>query len=702
MKKVFLRICSSLLCLILLVNMLPMSILAEEFQQSLAQKETITATDEITATKSAEVMSEIPEKRTKYAKEYILNNGLRMAVVYPDAVHYQKDGKWEDIDNTLTAETAGVLTNTAGEWKVSFPQQLTKTKQITIKKDGYTLSFGMADELRNTGLEIAAAQSSLTATEQTETLSTTAMQSTTATVEKVDLTAEKNAAEYPETVSEKLQSRLKYANVFQNTDVTYDLDSNTVKESIILNSYSSTLRGYRYTLNVGQLVPVLEEDGQITFYDAKRENVVMVMPEPYLVDSAQEMNTDIQVQLTGSGSTYTLTYLLPTQWLAAEERQWPVILDPVVQGDTAKKNIKDVTVSEGKTYDNNWGMLQCGYSVNYGLSRFYLKYAELPEITSSDVVISAVLSIYKYIDGSDMVVEAHKVNTTWEANGMTWANKPAFNTAVEDYTVVNDAGYCNWNITDAVREWYDTENTGVMFKLTDAKEKETSASNFRQFLSVDYGTSRPLLQIFFRNNNGLESYWDYSSASAGRAGTGYVNTYTGNMAWVREDIGYSGNRMPVSIQHIYNLNDSKTISDENNSNNTAGNFFGLGNGWRTNFHQRLYQWDVDSDYYVWEDADGTDHYFTTVDGVLKDEDGLELTLTTSGSGTKKYCITDKYGGKSYFDTNGRLTRQENKQQTVSAINITYTTSTGPLISTITDGANRQYKFTYSTGDGSVC
>ena len=355
MKKVFLRICSSLLCLILLVNMLPMSILAEEFQQSLAQKETITATDEITATKSAEVMSEIPEKRTKYAKEYVLNNGLRMAVVYPDAVHYQKDGKWEDIDNTLTAETAGVLTNTAGEWKVSFPQQLTKTKQITIEKDGYTLSFGMADELRNTGLEIAAAQSSLTATEQMETLSTTAMQSTTATVEKVDLTAVKNAAEYPETVSEKLQSRLRYAKVFEDTDVTYDLDSNTVKESIILNSYSSTLRGYRYTLNVGQLVPVLDEDGQITFYDAKRENVVMVMPEPYLLDSAQEMNTDIQVQLTGSGSTYTLTYLLPTQWLAAEERQWPVILDPVVQGDTAKKNIKDVTVSEGKTYDNNWG-----------------------------------------------------------------------------------------------------------------------------------------------------------------------------------------------------------------------------------------------------------------------------------------------------------------------------------------------------------
>lgn len=270
MKKMFLKLCSSLLCLILLVNMLPMRILADEFQQSITQTETIEATDNAASVKPAEIVSEIAEKRTKYAKEFMLGNGTRMAVVFPDAVHYQSDGKWEEIDNTLTAKTAGVLTNTAGQWKVSFPQQLTQTKQITIEKDGYTLSFGMADELRNSGLEVATAQSNLTAAEQAEPFSTTAMQNTTATIEKIDLTAVKNAAEYPETVSDKLQSRLKYAGVFENTDVTYDLDSNTVKESIILKAYSSSLRGYRYTLNVGQLVPVLEEDGQITFYDSKQ------------------------------------------------------------------------------------------------------------------------------------------------------------------------------------------------------------------------------------------------------------------------------------------------------------------------------------------------------------------------------------------------------------------------------------------------
>ena len=703
MKKMFLKLCSSLLCLILLVNMLPMSIFAEEFQQNLAQKETITTTEEIISAKPTQIVNEIPEKRTKYAKEYMLNNGMRMAVVYPDAVHYQKDGKWQEIDNTLTSKTIGVLTNTAGSWEVSFPQQLTKAKKITIEKDGYTLSFGMADELRNTGLEVAAVQSNLTAAEQAETFSTTAMQNTTATIEKIDLTAVKNAAEYPETVSDKLQSRLKYACVFENTDVTYDLDSNTVKESIILKAYSSTLRGYRYTLEVGQLRPVLEKDGQITFYDSKQENVIMVMPAPYLVDSAQEMNTDIQVQLTGSGSTYTLTYILPQQWLAAEERQWPVILDPVVQGDTTKKNIQDVTVSEGKTYDHKWGMLQCGHSDTYGLSRFYVKYESLPDITSSDVVLAATMSIYKHVNGTagadDMVIEAHKVTAaTWEAEGMTWATKPGFDTTIEDYEVVNVEGFYNWDITDVVRNWYASNNNGVMFKVPDNKENVTT-DTFRQFRSVDYGYNRPTLQIFFRNNNGLESYWDYSSASAGRAGTGYVNQFTGNLTWVRADIGFGGHRMPVSINHIYNLNDSKKITDSNNANNTAGVFFGLGCGWRTNFHQRVYQWDVDDDYYVWEDSDGTDHYFLySSANTYKDEDGMELTLKTNGSGTGKYTITDKNGNISYFDTTGRLTKQSNNQATKSSITITYTADNKPYIQQIKDGAGRKYIFSYNDSD----
>ena len=143
--------------------------------------------------------------------------------------------------------------------------------------------------------------------------------------------------------------------------------------------------------------------------------------------------------------------------------------------------------------------------------------------------------------------------------------------------------------------------------------------------------------------------------------------------------------MPVSISHVYNANDTSVTQ------------YGMGNGWRTNFNQRVYQWTSNTNYYIWEDADGTKHYFLYASsGTYKDEDGLELTLTNTGSGTTKFCITDKYGNKSYFDTYGRLTKQENNQATPSSISITYTTTSGYLIQTITDGAGRKYNFSYGS------
>ena len=74
----------------------------------------------------------------------------------------------------------------------------------------------------------------------------------------------------------------------------------------------------------------------------------MVMAAPFLVDAAMAYNYDVQVQLTGSNGTYTLTYLLPQQWLASSERQWPVVLDPVVSATLNVNNIRDRTVASNR------------------------------------------------------------------------------------------------------------------------------------------------------------------------------------------------------------------------------------------------------------------------------------------------------------------------------------------------------------------
>lgn len=306
-RKTLLKITSTLLSLVMLLQLLPVQIFATELQAESNDTATLQTASE------AHVVAELPEERTAYTKTFRLSNGLNMAAVYNDPVHYKKDGKWAEIDNTLKlsgTDTNAVLTNTAGLWDVQFPQQLSGSKAVSVTKDGYTLSFFMAGQLRDNGNVLQTAPMGSTQAETftlgSEVFGVQAVSASAARIEETDAAAQKNEAKYPETVLEKNHSRLAYSDVYANTDLVYDLASNRVKESIVIGAYDASLRGYRYTLNVGDLVPVLTDVNEILLYDESRENVVLSMPAPYLLDAKGEYCDDITVSLTGSGDTWKI------------------------------------------------------------------------------------------------------------------------------------------------------------------------------------------------------------------------------------------------------------------------------------------------------------------------------------------------------------------------------------------------------------
>lgn len=101
----------------------------------------------------AEIVSEIPSGRDAYQKEFLLSNGQRMLAVYPTAIHYQENGQWEEIDNTLRLTTqngSAVYRNTAGIWNVTLPAQIDAQQAVSVEQDGYRLSFRFAGSLRRT------------------------------------------------------------------------------------------------------------------------------------------------------------------------------------------------------------------------------------------------------------------------------------------------------------------------------------------------------------------------------------------------------------------------------------------------------------------------------------------------------------------------------------------------------------------------
>lgn len=683
MKKLWLRICSMVLVMVMVMNSLPLNAWAEQNQAEQTEAAQASETETISTeevedlsqkeveeiVKEAKVVDELSEERTEYTKKFLMDSGLFMAVVYDSAVHYEENGQWKDIDNTLITKTDGTITNTAGVWDVSFPQQLSRNNKVSITKDGYTLSFGMAGELRkqdyleimSVGDEDPVAQASVNAekieSEATEPESTTEAttiatetepitEATTPTeevptvtvpeeeemasegsvvetetietapetykvdetqleetvpetkpqdkveptttvseiettappatipqetvsvelasvkvngitetfavnsaktvigdVQKLDFAAAYAEAEYKETVLTKNVSQLKYVDVYTNTDVQYDIKGNTVKESLVLDAYDSKLRGYRFTIDAGEMVPVMNEDQSIHFYDKEKRNVVMTMPAPFLMDKEMNISHDVQLSLTQNGTEYTLVYLLPQEWLASEERAWPVVLDPAVVADLSDNNIADAIVIQKRPTEHNstLGTLQIGYSENSKITRSYLKFIDLPSLSSANVIINAQFSLKKIGSVTTPVpATIHKVTQSWNVSGLCWNNKPAFDTTIADYTVIKGAARYYWDITDIVQSWYASANNGLMVKASDTIEQNADTNYWKEFYSSDYGgtSTNPWLIITYRNSTGLESYWDYTSSNAGRAGTGYVNNFTGNLVWVHDDIGF--------------------------------------------------------------------------------------------------------------------------------------------------------------------
>ena len=96
----------------------------------------------------AAIVSEDEGGRDLYTKTFLLEDMTKLAVVYPDAVHFEKDGRWTEIDNRLeliTDEAAGkkVYQNKENSVGIRLPEELSAQDgpKITFEKD--SLSFSL-------------------------------------------------------------------------------------------------------------------------------------------------------------------------------------------------------------------------------------------------------------------------------------------------------------------------------------------------------------------------------------------------------------------------------------------------------------------------------------------------------------------------------------------------------------------------------
>ncbi len=196
--------------------------------------------------------------------------------------------------------------------------------------------------------------------------------------------------------------------------------------------------------------------------------------------------------------------------------------------------------------------------------------------------------------------------------------------------------------------------------------------------------------------------------SLGRFGTVGIDLQSGNLLMEAEDFTWSGNRMPVALQHLYTgaLAGKQFAKNSDIGLNTADfSAMKLGHGWRLNMMQSIIPHTVvleeeNDNGYLYMDEVGNEYFFVESD-VQEDkrvnEEQVEYYLfKEQKDGELKYDPVKRelyVGDETFtFDESGRLV--EVKDQFGNAQTIQYTEG---QIDYILDGAGRKFDFTYLDG-----
>lgn len=532
---------------------------------------------------------ELIGKRKPREKHFLQKDGTIIAKVYDTDIHFLKDGKYEEIDNSLVKK-GDLLENKNNNFKVEFEETLNKYLMKMKKNDNY-LNIRLSD-----------CNHSKIITEES---------------------------------SSKLEQSILYDDVMEDISIQYKTLPNKVKETIVLKSNKYSKINFIAETNLDLSM----KDNCIIA--TKNGEKVFELEAPYMEDSEGKVNNNIYYYLINHGDHYDIELNLDSNWLNSLDIKYPVYVDPTISSSTENLNLYDTYIYPGDTNDNryNLGYLKAGTEKINGqdrINRTLVKF-DLPTIGTGYEIVDAELSLISYAgekeNNYDHLIEAHRLTADWTESSANWNSMhDKYDGRVEVIVptirseIVNDKLIGNplsLSITGLVKKWYeDTPNYGIMIKSCDENYINDRYPMFYSKNNTIKGNPQPIFVIKYRNQNGVEDYWDYKSQSF-TEGQAHVNTHTGNLTTIFNIGKTIGGIMPVALNLVYNTNDVVL------NNNT---FFGK--GFKLSLEQTIQK--IENGFQYLDDT-GTVHYFykkdsnlSTIppenDNIYYDEDGLNLKI----------------------------------------------------------------------------
>ncbi|MBQ6454265.1 MAG: hypothetical protein IJJ14_07925 [Coriobacteriales bacterium] len=620
-----------------------------------------------TPTEEDAITRELIGTREEFVKHFMLEDGQSVAISYPQAVHFQRQGEWEQIDNTLKETDGGYLTNAANSWKVLLPVVISEQNAIHVDKGEHRISFSF-EGVKESEIEVIEAP------------------------EPVDAFDAATWVSY--------ESDVRYEGVAEGIDLEYQVLSHELKENVVIESLEVLPESFDWTVTAEGLTFKVGEEGSLLFVDGDGATI-FELPEPIAYDATGFDASDVEVSVEDKGEgVYRISYAIDREWASSPDRVWPITLDPGVISEQSITNIDDACAyswEPNRTTASDRFMV-IGKS-SHGQGHGFIRINTLPYLSPSDNVTTTFLRFYAegYSPWEDSVMKMHMVDSasTVNYNAITWNNQPSYQDRIIEYKIFSSwYGFHYTDITEAVRQWYAGEavNNGIAI---DYENYDVSVNDYGVLYSVQYSTYyAPRLIVKYISSAGLDDAWDYTSQDVGRAGVAYVQDSTGNLIISRTDMGFGGFEMPASMIFNYDLA-SKDLQ------------LGYGYGWRVQYVGCVYL-DSSGEYpvYIWTDGDRTVKYFAQYSDGWHDEMGEGLTLTINSSATgdqEKFVIKDKSDNALCFDSYGRPVRvvKAYGSSVEDSLHISYTSAGNQVftVKEVVDGADRHYRFNYNSSTG---
>jgi len=304
-----------------------------------------------------------------------------------------------------------------------------------------------------------------------------------------------------------------YNNVFENIDVQYTLNELGYKEDIILRA-PVEVSEYQYYLDFeGKLE---EKEGSVLLYD-EQGNLLYTLNAPVMMDANEQTSNDINMSLSKEDDRNIITITANREWLEAEDRVYPVVIDPSATIPYTELQIyntsmpyNEARVSLLNGFNNNGSFVVSDNIIlnSHHTNVAFINVADtiadfLPNNATIDNADLVLNQSGTYLSNNNAIFECRQVNDSWNIGDQFYNNSIIGNSTVTgDNNIVNtnqlsqqdiQSGDRRFEITDTVDAWIygRADNNGLL-----VKSNNDAGGIFYNLNAAElYASKRPKIEI---------------------------------------------------------------------------------------------------------------------------------------------------------------------------------------------------------------